>query len=169
MSERYTGIITHLVSLLEGKVSGLDRPVPADKFKLIDFEPERALAEANEEPYPFEIDELGTFEPFEAVYNLAGSHQYQGSRVQIRIAYSATPHNQHARFQTVREDRRAVARCLTFPDSWDAAAGFVKCEWESGEIVPVSIPGSEAAMDEGDVMLILAIELALTYREDMTS
>ena len=143
MAERLTGIITHLVNLLEGKVAGLDRSIPRDRFELVEFNPEEAFPNASEAPYPFEIEDVGSFDPFEATYNTAGNDQYFGASQQIRIVYGLDVHDEHTQRQTVREDRRAIARCLTDSDSWDSAAGCVKAVWARGDVVPVEVFGDE--------------------------
>jgi hypothetical protein len=166
MAERLTGILTELKTLMEGKRSGLDRPIPAGRFVHKDFPIEQTL-EAGEKPYPFNVDtdDGGSEEGFfEAAYNTAGNHHYHMEQVRLRVGYTGRPTENFLRDQTIREDRRAIVRCLGFSDSWSSATGFVRVADMDHRIVPTA-----TMEEEPGLMLVLEITFKLYYREDMTS
>jgi hypothetical protein len=166
VAEVLTGILDHLVTLLEGTATSITRSVPERRFEHVPFEVEAALANSAEGPYPFEVQVIRTT-PREL--NCAGDHQYFTADVQIRIGYAQALHDQADRQDDLLEDQRVILRCLTDPDSWTGALTyFCGCKVSDANILrSVPIPGSTG---EAEAYLhILIVDLAIEYREVMTT
>ena len=171
MAEALTGILDELKTLMEGGRSGLDRPIPANRFAFKDIPIEFCAMDAATAAYPFSIDtdDGGDTEAFaEDVYNTAGEDQYFLERVRLRVGYSDRPTENYQRDHDVRRDRRAIIRCLSLADSWANATGFIRTanmvhRMDVADTPPV---GED---DEPGMMIVLEISFDLIYREDMTS
>ena len=160
-------IESRIVALLEGTATGVDRSIPAARFKHLPFDPEYALEASSSAPYPFEIEDGGEFQPLDVPSTLAATHVWHGANLTLRVAYAASALQQKTRQATIQEDRTTIRRTLEDPESWLTISGFSRCVADQGRIEVGAVPGNESGGD-AEVMLVLEVPLELTYRENFS-
>lgn len=161
-----TGAMTRLVQLMEGYRDGIVRPIGTrhqERFRHIPFEAGSALAPGDVAPYPFEIVDGGE-QAAEEPQTLSATRIWAVSQQTIRVAYANNPQDQHARLQTIREDRATLRRTLDHQRSWTGVNGLSLVRWIDGRIVPEQTQGADDSAPEP--MLVLEVTLELRYRED---
>ena len=134
--------LDHLILLLEGRVSGLARAIPAGRFKHTPFDVESLLAASVSAPYPFEIDDLGESQPQDVPSTLSGNQIWHGVSWVVRIAYAASPLDQATRSKTIFTDRYQIRRTLGYPLSWSGVSGVARVMAEEGALTTVEIIGA---------------------------
>ena len=157
-------VMDRLIALMKGGVSGLDRPIPASRFEHADWEVDTLLSRAVSAPYPYNVDDIGEFQPADVPSTLSGDQVWHGCQWLIRVAYAASPHNQQERLKTIQRDRYQIRRALSYPLNWLTVGGLGRVLIEEGTIDTAEIPGGE--FDDVEILHVLEIPVELTYRED---
>ena len=161
-------VLARLTALMDGTASPPPRrSIPSGRFERVEFDVGSLLQRAVSAPYPYEIEDLGEFQPLEVPSTLAGDQVWHGVRWTVRVAYATSPLASHDRLATVMEDRYAIRRCLGDPMSWLTLSGVASVRADEGSIGDVEIIGYGGS-DDVDVMKVLEITLEIIFREDQS-
>lgn len=160
MSAVLPDVLDHLVTLLEGTASSIDRPIPTRRFEHITSPLDGALAKAARAPYPFELEDGGRA-PLEEEATLSGDQIFDARQVAIRVAYASSPHSHLERLGVVHRDDYTLRRTLASQQSWNAATGLAIATLESSGLSFIEL--------ESGTMIVNELVVRLVYREDHTT
>jgi len=111
--------LTHLVSLLEGRVDPEPpRGIDADKFVFTELDQELTFAAASDSPYPFGLLSPEKNQPLDTPSNVSGTYVFRGQQIPLWVAYTYDEHNHLERRQEMLDDEKTIHRCLSDPLSW---------------------------------------------------
>lgn len=165
MAAALPGLVDKLVSLLEGKSTGVTRYISTGEFKHTPYNPNSLWSPSAKRPFPFEIIDGGIFQPLDAPSTLCHSQVWHGATLIVRVGITTSAHDAYGLMKTIQKLRYDIRRCLGDPASWGNTTGFGKVEVFEGDINIEDIEGSDED-GEPTPMLVLEMPVNLTFRED---
>jgi hypothetical protein len=163
------GLLDHLVDLMEGSVTGLDRYIDSDKFEFVDIPVEACFENAAGAPYPFEVppESLSGTYPDDIQHTGSVNDIYDSVTLVVRVGYAANMHDQKVTSKDITEDVFRIRRTLGDQDAWISNSNFSRIAAGDWSVSSVILPGSDTGED-ADLMFVLEQEFTIIYREDQT-
>jgi hypothetical protein len=165
MSADFPDLVDHLISLMHGSITGLDRSIASGRFKHVDDQVELHFMTAVDAPFPFDImpDTMSGEWPGGVEMTLAQSRSQHDVTVSVRVGYASRPHKSLLLLKDIYRDAYQIIRSVGDSDSWVAETSFENVTMLPWSVGLVAIPGDR---DVTEVMYILEQPITLTLSED---